>query len=464
MEPPQPDLPSAPKALVKFCNLIFIGCAAGGLGLVLKGFAVRSVDPSWSDRLVQSGALAALLFLLPLALKIELRISAALTVLAAGIAAICANVYIGLQPADLSLNAKIDAARLASGQWDSRSTLEVVRARSEAGQPSVPAMLPCNVLPRLRPDQLVPLSGISTSTTVLCNELGKHAIYRSDRFGFNNPAELGPRSDIVLIGDSFTHGSCVPQGEDLASQLRKRGFSVANLGIAGSGPLIELATLMEFGLPRAPKLVIWIYVGNDLTNLTLEMDNPTLRRYLSEDGFTQSLRQKQDQVDTYWRGELANAMKALRTKKANKPKASPPPPRYTTRQLIALRPLRERLQFTRKNREPTDKTLVAIFQKAKRITEAQGAKLLVLTLPHWQLLSNFPDRKGSFPDVEKMLTAQKIEVFDFFLTIKNSPDPLSNFPFRLPAHYNVKGYRLLGDTIAKLLQEKYPQLPSARRR
>ena len=32
-----------------------------------------------------------------------------------------------------------------------------------------------------------PLSGVSNSTTVFCNELGYHAIYKSDRYGFKNP-------------------------------------------------------------------------------------------------------------------------------------------------------------------------------------------------------------------------------------------------------------------------------------
>ena len=35
--------------------------------------------------------------------------------------------------------------------------------------------------------ELLPLSGISNATTVLCNESGEYSIYQSDRYGFNNP-------------------------------------------------------------------------------------------------------------------------------------------------------------------------------------------------------------------------------------------------------------------------------------
>ena len=55
------------------------------------------------------------------------------------------------------------------------------------------------------------LSGISNSTTVLCNESGKFSIYKSDRYGFNNSDIHYDilNEKIMLIGDSFIHGACV---------------------------------------------------------------------------------------------------------------------------------------------------------------------------------------------------------------------------------------------------------------
>ena len=35
--------------------------------------------------------------------------------------------------------------------------------------------------------ELFPLSGISNSKTIHCNESGYYSIYKSDRYGFNNP-------------------------------------------------------------------------------------------------------------------------------------------------------------------------------------------------------------------------------------------------------------------------------------
>ena len=53
--------------------------------------------------------------------------------------------------------------------------------------------------------QILPLSGISNSETIHCNENGYYSIYQSDRYGFNNPDEEWDKKEIeyLLVGDSF---------------------------------------------------------------------------------------------------------------------------------------------------------------------------------------------------------------------------------------------------------------------
>mgnify|MGYP007000047093 len=60
------------------------------------------------------------------------------------------------------------------------------------------------------------LSGISDSETIDCNENGYFSIYRSDRFGFNNPKDQwdSKNIDYILLGDSFAHGACVNRPYD----------------------------------------------------------------------------------------------------------------------------------------------------------------------------------------------------------------------------------------------------------
>ena len=53
---------------------------------------------------------------------------------------------------------------------------------------------------------LFPLSGISNSLTLYCNENGYFSYFNSDRYGFQNPNEVWNNKEIdhVLVRDSFT--------------------------------------------------------------------------------------------------------------------------------------------------------------------------------------------------------------------------------------------------------------------
>lgn len=99
---------------------------------------------------------------------------------------------------------------------------------------------------------LFPLSGISQKKTIMCNESGYYNNYISDRFGFNNDDKVYEKKDIhsVFIGDSFLHGACVNNVNNLISNLRSTKFfnekNILNLGYGGNGPLINLANLGFF--------------------------------------------------------------------------------------------------------------------------------------------------------------------------------------------------------------------------
>lgn len=99
--------------------------------------------------------------------------------------------------------------------------------------------------------------------------VGKWAVYdadiRYDAQGFRNPVAL-ERADVVVVGDSFVEGLHVKDNELMTTKLAKlTGLSVANLGRSGDGPQQERLVLERFGMPKRPKVVIWVfYEGNDL--------------------------------------------------------------------------------------------------------------------------------------------------------------------------------------------------------
>lgn len=127
------------------------------------------------------------------------------------------------------------------------------------------------------------LSGFPATQVVLCASKDELITYTADRYGFNNPDQLYDRPlDLMLLGDSFVEGVCLPPGEDLASRLRSGGLVAASMGIRGNGPLIELATLGRFGRIFRPRHVVLVFFeGNDWENLEAELSEPWLRAALA---------------------------------------------------------------------------------------------------------------------------------------------------------------------------------------
>ena len=147
---------------------------------------------------------------------------------------------------------------------------------------------------------IYPLTGISKRPTLMCAESGFWVTYNSDRFGFNNNDNVWDNKniDILLIGDSFVHGFCVKNENNFSGKIQKySNKNVISIGYGGTGPLIQLAQLIEYGIQKNPKKIIWFYgEGNDLQNLKNEMTNSILKKYLNKN-FSQDLMNKQNLVD-----------------------------------------------------------------------------------------------------------------------------------------------------------------------
>ncbi len=211
------------------------------------------------------------------------------------------------------------AAARAGSALDTRTKLNVVRDLRTAGIDAYPIIRGRNLLTEdaqghLQPllsgggAPLLPLTAMPRTTVVSCNETGQWLVYETDRHGFNNPDALwdGPAPQIAMIGDSFTHGSCVSRDQNMASILLRHFGPTLNLGVGGDGPLLELAALTEYAEPMRPKIVLWVFCeGNDLNeDLPFELKAPILRSYLHDPAFGQNLIHKDAIISTVLRSYL----------------------------------------------------------------------------------------------------------------------------------------------------------------
>lgn len=330
---------------------------------------------------------------------------------------------------------------------------EVLRLRS-TGQRAFPALPPATwyfAHFRKNIDQqlaMLPLAGLSNVLTVYCNERSGWTIYLADEHGFRNPrnptrSTAGER--IALIGDSFVQGACVPDAKTLSGVLRTRGWQAENYGVAGDGPLLELATLQEYVLPLNPSKVVWFfYEGNDIRDLALEMTAPPIIRYLT-DGPYQQLMTRQREIDTV----LEAGVKAIEQSESRI-------------DFLQLKRLRTALNLsgigaaadTTSPIEPILPNLKSVLERASQLIHANGSRMLFVYLP---TADRFRDEPHYYVNMEKQVIriacAAHINTLSVSSRLNNDARSLQYFT-NLGGHYghlNESGYALVADLVHQSL-------------
>ncbi len=256
---------------------------------------------------------------------------------------------------------------------------------------------------------------------------------------------------IAVIGDSFTHGACVPSDKNFTALLRAHYPKTINLGIGGAGPLIELGTLKEYVPPLRPKVVLWVYYeGNDLEDLATRT-NSFYQRYLTG-GAVQELLTKQAVIDH----GLIEGVHREREEIEHRTEWDHTSERIF--QFLRLKTLRTQInrRFFGRIFTASPETF-ALFRstiaEAKRETESWGGTLVFVYLPQYHRYLSpdlaSPDR-GRVLDLAQELNLKVIDLHPVFLAEK---DPTGLFPFHRFGHYTIMGNVLVAETIVKNLDD-----------
>ena len=337
----------------------------------------------------------------------------------------------------------------------------IQKLKINKGVNAVPSIFPKALLDKNWIDDeadIFPLGGISNKTTVFCKEGKEFSIYKSDRYGFNNPDNEWDKEKIFwfLIGDSFVHGSCVQPGEDFASQIRLfTKKSAINLGMSGNGPLIELASLIEYATEKNPEIVLWFYFErNDFDDLRNEKSNPIFINYLN-DKFTQELYLKQEDIDKKLMKYINLAEQEMLTK--TNPLNEDLENFSTFKKIIRLKILRDKMGLDRGLDFGVDPLFEKIIFKANNLVNSWNGKLFFVYLPDKERYS-----KGKIKDENYLKRSQVIDLIkklnipiidiheDFFLTHN---DPISFYAERIYGHYSPEGYSKISEFIIKKIKE-----------
>ena len=350
----------------------------------------------------------------------------------------------------VSTEVRSAAAKAVGKKYNTQTKRQVYLSLKDNGLDVVPSVHPSELFLNTNGisvgDSLHPLGGISEKTTIYCNEKGNYAIFKSDRYGFNNPNSEWDSTQIdwVLTGDSFAQGACVNPGEEIAGQIRSiTKESVVNLGIGGNGLLSELAVLKEYAELIKPKKVLWVYYeGNDLLDLEREKSASLLMSYLKPK-FSQNLIHRQTEIDKMLshyitQAETDTEKLDLRTKFTN------------VRQFFKIFKL-----INIRQRMGLDLTVGPLFKEilkeARDRTESWGGKLFFVYLPNYSRYKAEINNSDTYMKrrlVIDTVNSLNIPVIDVHKNVfEGHPDPLSLFPFRQFGHYTSEANTKIANAI-----------------
>lgn len=284
---------------------------------------------------------------------------------------------------------------------------------------------------------LLPLSGISNSKTIMCNESGYFSKYESDRYGFNNPDEEWNKNNYkyLLLGDSFVHGACVNRPHDIASNLRLlSGEAVLNLGYGGQGTLSKYATLKEY-FPGNVDTILWFFFErNDIADLKNEIKNKILYNYFEDENFKQNLINQQNYIDEIKNNHLANI----------KPKKK----RSQFKNAILLFNFRYLIKniFFWKQEKIIDE-FELIIKKVKKFSNRNNSRLIFIYLPEYLRFVSPNFNNDKYNKIKNIVEINNIDFLDIVKLFEETNDPLNFFPLRKSGHYNELGYREIAEFI-----------------
>ena len=365
----------------------------------------------------------------------------------------------------------------AAPYWstDNRNRYEVIMDLRAEGKDAWPIASPGNYIedPHIpfKQKNILPLTSISNATIAYCNESGEYLVYQSDEYGYRNPQNIWPDTqtplDIVIVGDSFSQGACVQDGQDVASHLRKYMPRTVTMGFGGSSAMISYAQVKEATQQYPVKHLIWmVYEGNDLEELlNREMHNPILNQYLKQADFTQRSFAQHAKLETQYRAYVSERMDEYK-KRGYIDRHAHEIISFSIRDLLLLKHLREAAAaYTHKSSKRALQPIArfqeegvyqlydSIVRAMKEHLDLHGVSLTVVYLPSWKHL-HVPHESDQ--EIYRILTKtfldHDVELIDIYEIFRAHPDSKSLFYYP-SSHYNVQGYQLVADSLLAAINQ-----------
>jgi lysophospholipase L1-like esterase len=300
-----------------------------------------------------------------------------------------------------------------------------------------------------------PLSGLSNKFTIYCNENGYYNTYKSDKHGFNNPNKIWEEKflDYVFVGDSYVHGACVNYQDTFIGNIQRLSKKkILGLGYGGNGLLSSYALLREYTLDKEfNSLVLFYFEENDIEDTEREFKHPILKKYLSDQFFSQNLINRQLEIDQLSQNTLNSEFKIAKKNSISR--------------LIRLNDVRDLIFniFKKKNIIKSHKinrnykNFEKIINKIQEFSNSKNAQLIFVYIPQYARYSQNNLYYSKFIDdseiILDILKKKNVKIINLIEKIKKKSLTVEElYPFGDYGHFNEKAYSIISNEIYLALE------------
>ncbi|HVJ31458.1 MAG TPA: SGNH/GDSL hydrolase family protein [Gammaproteobacteria bacterium] len=228
----------------------------------------------------------------------------------------------------------------------------------------------------------------------------------------------------------------------------------ANFGVAGSRVLSQLGIFREYVEPLEPSVVVW-FVNVNFAEPRQESEEPILMRYLHEASFSQGLRQRQGDVDSFVREVMVplhlQRDRALREELGT---ASA----FPFDHMMKLAEIRGVVDLDVAARRAPEKPNLSDFELAvDRVAETArgwGGRVLVVILPSYEISVGRPEDVERYRAVSDALRESAVTVVDGAALFAAEPDYLPLYTLHIDNHPSERGHALLAEAVVAAINSR----------
>jgi hypothetical protein len=218
--------------------------------------------------------------------------------------------------------------------------------------------------------------------------------------------------------------------------------------------LSQLGVFREYVEPLRPSVVVW-FVNVNFAEPRQESQQPVLMRYLHDASFSQGLRRRQREVDSFVR-EVTLPLRLQRDRALREELAGPPA--FPFEHMMKLTEVRGVVDFhLATQRAPETPSLSDFVLAVDRVTRAAGrwgGTVIVVILPSYEISVGRPPDLARYEAVSDALRDSSVTVVDGAALFAAEPDYLRLYQLRMDNHPSELGHAVLGEAVVAAINAR----------